>query len=132
MKKLAINFIGAFAIVALMSVNVNAQNQSSNTIPEVTIRNSDGFNKLRGLLTSNFDYTNPKIGQGTFNSMVEFDLAEDGKITNIKAKGDCPHVSGEIVNTMNSLLYKVDISKMKQEDLIAHYRMPIIVSVSKE
>lgn len=130
MRKIALKFMSAFALVAVMSVETKAQNQPANTIPEITIRNNDGFNKLRGLLNSNFDYTNPKIGQGTFNSVVEFDLAEDGKITNVIAKGDCPHVSGEIVETIKNLLYKVDVSKLKQEDLVAHYKMPIVANIN--
>ena len=132
MKNVVSKVVGALALLVVFSVgNVSNAQTTDSVIPEVTIKNGDGFHKLRNLIGNNFDYANPQFGEGTFKSMVEFDLTEDGKVTNVKAKGDCKHVSAELVNTISTLLYKVDTSKMSEVDLMTHYKMPIVVQIAK-
>lgn len=63
------------------------------------------------------------------NSELEFKVSDDGKITNVHAKGDCKYVSEELENVMNDLLYKIDVNKLNKNAIAATYVMPVQVRI---
>ncbi|MDO5614724.1 MAG: hypothetical protein Q4G16_00915 [Cruoricaptor ignavus] len=105
MKGTILKAAGVF--VALLSAsfanNINAQN--TNIIKEVKINPNDGFNELRKLVAQNFDFTNPNLTEGEVESIVKFEIAENGKLKNIHAEGDCKYVNQEMEETMKDLIY---------------------------
>lgn len=117
------------AFFALFSFNtICAQ---SNSIKEVRI-NNDGFNELRSLVINNFDFTTPNLAVGTNNAKIEFDVAENGKISNIKVKGDCKYVDLELENVMKNLVYKIDKDNVTTRNMLAnHYVMPVTVYIAE-
>jgi len=132
MKKITFQSLGVLLLLIMCSFLNVTKAQSSNLISEVKIINGDGFNTLRQLIDSNFDYTNPNLQQGTFNSVLEFNVAENGKIKDVHASGDCRFVSSEIEKVIQSLLYTVDIEKLNGEPLSTHYKMPVVVNIMND
>jgi len=110
--------------------NVKAQTTNNNTIQEVQLNKSDAFNEIRNLLIANFDFTNSDYKQGIVNSEVKFDIAENGKIVNVRSKGDCKNVSKEIENVLSQLQYKVDTSKLNSNMMASSFVMPVRVDIS--
>lgn len=129
MSKIVCKSISVVAFTVVCSAFSLVSAQSPNTIQEVKLTNNDGFNNLRNLINANFDYTNPNLEEGTFNSLVEFNVAENGKITNVHAKGDCRYVSQELEDVMKNLLYKVDLEKLNSNALTTNYVLPVVVNV---
>ncbi len=103
--------------------------QTTSTIQEVTLSNNDGFNGLRNLIDANFNYTNPDLEEGSFVSIVEFNLAENGKIKNVHTSGDCKFVSTELENVIQNLLFKVNLDKLNENALSTNYKMPVVVNI---
>lgn len=116
-------FLGMFNLI-------KAQN-SENKIQEVIITSGDGFSELRQLLKDNFDFTNQDYKEGVVNSDVRFSLAENGKINNVHASGDCENVSKEIENVLSHLIYKVDMNKLSQKMIASSYVMPVSVTINR-
>lgn len=110
--------------------NVKAQTTNNNTIQEVQLNKNDAFNEIRNLLIANFDFTNSDYKQGIVNSEVKFDIAENGKIVNVRSKGDCKNVSKEIENVLSQLQYKVDTSKLNSNMMASSFVMPVRVDIS--
>lgn len=118
--------LGLTAIVG----NVKAQTTSNNTIQEVQLNKNDAFNEIRNLLIANFDFTNSDYKQGIVNSEVKFDIADNGKIVNVRSKGDCKNVSREIENVLSHLQYKIDAGKLNENMIASSYVMPVRVDIS--
>jgi len=127
-KKMLALSIFLFGILGTLNL-VKAQT-SDNKIQEVFLQSGDGFGELRNLLKDNFDFTNQDYKEGIVNSDVRFSLSEDGKITNVRAKGDCKNVSKEIENVLSHLIYKVDMDKMSQKMVATSYVMPVSVTIA--
>lgn len=82
-------------------------------------------------MKDNFDFTTAEYKEGVINSDVRFSLAENGKITNIHANGDCKNVSKELENVLANLIYKVDVNKLSQNTMATTYVMPVSVTIDK-
>ncbi|MGD1318218.1 hypothetical protein [Chryseobacterium sp. 2R14A] len=125
-------FVTALFVFGLTAVvnNAKAQTTSSNTIQEIQLNKNDAFNEIRNLLMANFDFTNSDYKQGVVNSEVKFDIAENGKIVNVRSKGDCKNVSKEIVNVLSHLQYKIDPAKLNENMLASSYVMPVKVDIN--
>ena len=119
--------LSIFVLAGLFSV-AQAQ-ESEKNIQEVVLRSGDAFGELRKLVKDNFDFTASEYKEGVINSDVRFSLAENGKITNIRAKGDCKNVSKELENVLATLLYKVDVNKLNQNMMATTYVMPVSVTI---
>ncbi|MGV4413425.1 hypothetical protein [Chryseobacterium sp. T1] len=100
-------------------------------IEEVKVIAGDGFTELRQLLNDNFDFTNIATTEGSVKTQVNFNVAKNGKIVNVKALGDCPEVSTEIENVLNHLLYKLNTSKVNTTLLTTNYVMPVEVFITR-
>ena len=116
-----------FVFAGLLSVT-KAQNSSGN-IQEVFLNSNDGFGELRKLVKDNFDFTASEYKEGVVNSDVRFSVAENGKITNIRANGDCKNVSKELENVLASLIYRVEADKVNQRMMATTYVMPVSVTI---
>lgn len=125
-------FVASLFALGLTAVagNVKAQTTSNNTIQEVQLNKNDAFNEIRNLLIANFDFTNSDYKQGIVNSEVKFDIADNGKIVNIRSKGDCKNVSKEIENVLSQLQYKIDPSKLNQNMIASSFVMPVRVDIN--
>ncbi|WP_234110977.1 hypothetical protein [Chryseobacterium sp. R2A-55] len=132
MKKIFTKAVAILALGVAISVFSQIKAQSSNNIEEVTINSKGIFGELRQLVVSNFDFTNPNLTEGTTDSVLEFNIAENGKITNIHAKGGCKYVSEELEHVMKSLLYKVDVNKLNKNLMASTFIMPVSVNVNSK
>lgn len=119
--------LSIFVFAGLFSVAL-AQ-ESEKNIQEVVLRSGDAFGELRKLVKDNFDFTAAEYKEGVINSDVRFSLADNGKITNIHANGDCKNVSKELENVLANLLYKVDVNKLNQNMMATSYVMPVSVTI---
>ncbi|MBW8522596.1 hypothetical protein K0U91_13885 [Chryseobacterium chendengshani] len=108
--------------------NVKAQT-TSNTIEEVQL-NKDTFKEIKSLLIDQFDFTNSDYKEGIVNSEVRFDVAANGKIINVRSKGDCKNVSKEIESVLSHLQYKIDASKLNENMIASSYVMPVTVDIN--
>ncbi len=118
------------AVVMAVAFFGTAAAQESNTIQEIRLSNQDGFNEVRNQLISNFDFTNPNLSEGTVNSEVAFTVEENGKLTNIHAKGDCKYVSEELESVMKNLLLKVNPEKLAGNSMATIYVLPVSVKIN--
>ncbi|RZJ41173.1 MAG: hypothetical protein EOO19_14645 [Chryseobacterium sp.] len=125
-------FVASLFALGLTAIagNVKAQTTSSNTIQEVQLNKNDAFNEIRNLLIANFDFTNSDYKQGVVNSEVKFDIADNGKIVNVRSKGDCKNVSKEIEKVLSHLQYKIDPSKLNQNMIASSFVMPVRVDIN--
>lgn len=125
-------FVASLFALGLTAIagNVKAQTTSSNTIQEVQLNKNDAFNEIRNLLIANFDFTNSDYKQGVINSEVKFDIADNGKIVNVRSKGDCKNVSKEIEKVLSHLQYKIDPSKLNQNMIASSFVMPVRVDIN--
>lgn len=121
--------LSIFLFGFLGTLNLVKAQTTDNKIQEVILSSGDGFGELRKLLKDNFDFTNQDYKEGIVNSNVRFSLAENGKITNVHANGDCKNVSKEIENVLSHLLYKVDMDKLSQKMVASSYVMPVSVTI---
>ena len=119
--------LSIFVFAGLFSV-AQAQ-ESEKNIQEVVLSSGDGFGELRKLVKDNFDFTASEYKEGIVNSDVRFSVAENGKITNIHANGDCKNVSKELENVLSSLIYKVDADKINSKMMATTYVMPVSVKI---
>ncbi len=111
--------------------NVKAQTTlNNNMIEEVQLNKNDAFNEIRSLLMDQFDFTNSDYKEGIVNSEVRFDVNENGKIVNVRSKGDCKNVSKEIENVLGHLQYKIDASKLNENMIASSYVMPVTVDIN--
>ena len=124
-----IGMIMLLVFFALSLGMIKAQSKENN-IQEVVLNSADGFGELRKLLRDNFDFTSQDYKEGVINSDVRFSLAENGKITNVHASGDCSNVSKEIENVLSHLIYKVDVDKLSRNMVASSYVMPVSVTIS--
>lgn len=124
--------LGTFIIFGFVSIinTANAQTKESNTIEEVLINKNDAFAEIKKLLIQNFDFTNSDYKEGIVNSEVKFDIAENGKIINVRSKGDCKNVSKEIENVLSHLQYKIDSNKLNANMLASSFVMPVRLDIS--
>lgn len=112
---------------ALLSVSVSAQ---TNVIQEVKVSGQDSFAELKQLIGQNFNYTNPDLTEGSFTSLVEFNLGTDGRLKDVSASGSCPYVSAELKNVLSSLHYRTDLNKLGAMASSTHYSMPVTVNIT--
>lgn len=110
--------------------NAKAQSTNNNTIEEVLINKNDAFAEIRNLLVQNFDFTNSDYKEGIVNSEVKFDIAENGKIVNVRSKGECKNVSKEIENVLSHLQYRIDPDKLSQNMIASSYVMPVRLDIN--
>ena len=110
--------------------NAKAQSTNNNTIEEVLINKNDAFAEIRNLLVQNFDFTNSDYKEGIVNSEVKFDIAENGKIVNVRSKGECKNVSKEIENVLSHLQYRIDPDKLSQNMIASSYVMPVKLDIN--
>ncbi len=110
--------------------SVRAQSTNNNTIEEVLINKNDAFAEIRNLLVQNFDFTNSDYKEGIVNSEVKFDIAENGKIVNVRSKGECKNVSKEIENVLSHLQYRIDPDKLSQNMIASSYVMPVKLDIN--
>jgi hypothetical protein len=125
-------FVASLFALGLTAIagNIKAQTTSSNTIQEVQLNKNDAFNEIRNLLIANFDFTNSDYKQGIVNSEVKFDITDNGKIVNVRSKGDCKNVSKEIEKVLSQLQYKIDPSKLNQNMIASSFVMPVRVDIN--
>ena len=119
--------LSLFVFAGLM--NVAQAQESEKNIQEVMLKSGDGFAELRKLVQDNFDFTASDYKEGIVNSDVRFSVADNGKITNIHAKGDCKNVSKELEKVLASLLYKVDSDKISPKLMATTFVMPVSVTI---
>lgn len=130
-NKIQIFVVSLFALgLTAIAGNVKAQVTSNNTIQEVQLNKNDAFNEIRNLLIANFDFTNSEYKQGVVNSEVKFDIADNGKIVNVRSKGDCKNVSKEIENILSHLQYKIDANKLNENMIASSFVMPVRVDIN--
>lgn len=124
-------FVASLFALGLTAIagNVKAQTTSNNTIQEVQVGKNDAFNEIRSLLIQNFDFTNSDYKIGIVNSEVKFDVNENGKIVNVRSKGDCKNVSKEIESVLSHLQYKIDANKLNENMIASSYVMPVRVDI---
>ena len=115
--------------LAAMLSTAKAQNTDHSTIQEIQLNRNDTFNEIRTRLIDNFDLTNPDYKQGTVNSVVKFDIAENGKIVNVHSTGDCKTVSKEIEAVLSDLDYKVNRKNLNENMVAYTYVMPVTVEI---
>ena len=125
-------FVASLFALGLTAIagNIKAQTTSNNTIQEVQLNKNDAFSEIRDLLMANFDFTSQDYKQGIVNSEVKFDIAENGKIVNVRSKGDCKNVSKEIENVLSHLQYKIDANKLNENMLASSFVMPVRVDIN--
>ncbi|AYN02260.1 hypothetical protein [Chryseobacterium sp. 3008163] len=125
-------FVASLFALGLTAIagNVKAQTTSSNTIQEVQLNKNDAFTEIRSLLMDQFDFTNSEYKEGIVKSEVKFDVAENGKIVNVRSKGDCKNVSKEIENVLSHLQYKIDARKLNENMIASSYVMPVTVDIT--
>lgn len=121
-----VRILGVLGVMACAGITSNVSAQDSNLIKEVNISKNDAFSELRNLVAQNFDFTNPNFTEGDVNSVVKFEVAENGKIDKVQVNGDCKHVSDELKSVMNELMYKFD----NPQKLSQIYVLPIKVSIA--
>ena len=125
-------FVASLFALGLTAIagNVKAQTTSSNTIQEVQLNKNDAFTEIRSLLMDQFDFTNSEYKEGIVKSEVKFDVAENGKIVNVRSKGDCKNVSKEIENVLSHLQYKIDARRLNENMIASSYVMPVTVDIT--
>ncbi|CAD7814535.1 hypothetical protein CHRY9390_02821 [Chryseobacterium aquaeductus] len=126
-------FVASLFALGLTAIagNIKAQTTSNNNmIEEVQLNKNDAFNEIRSLLMDQFDFTNSDYKEGIVNSEVKFEIAENGKIVNVRSKGDCKNVSKEIENVLSHLQYKLDASKLNENMIASSFVMPVRVDIS--
>lgn len=122
-----------FAVFTLSTVfsMTNAQTQrAENEIAAVELSNNDGFDGLRNLIISHFDFTNPDMQQGLVNSELSFALSEEGKLTGVSAKSDCKYVKKELESVLSQLHYTVKMENLKADPSLTVFRMPVQVMIA--
>lgn len=125
-------FVASFFLCGFVAIANQAKAQNvanNNTIQEVQLNKNDAFSEIRNLLMSNFDFTNSDYKQGIVNSQVQFEVAENGKIVNVRSKGDCKNVSKEIENVLSHLQYRIDSKKLNDNMIASTYVMPVRVDI---
>lgn len=124
--------LATFIIFGFTSVinTAKAQTKESNTIEEVLINKNDAFAEVKKLLVQNFDFTNSDYKEGIVNSEVKFDIAENGKIINVRSTGDCKNVSKEIENVLSHLQYRINSEKLNANMLASSFVMPVRLDIS--
>lgn len=126
-------FVASLFALGLTAIagNVKAQTTSNNNmIEEVQLNKNDAFNEIRNLLMDQFDFTNSDYKEGIVNSEVKFEISENGKIVNVRSKGDCKNVSKEIENVLSRLQYKIDASKLNENMIASSFVMPVRVDIN--
>ncbi|PWN71681.1 hypothetical protein C1631_003410 [Chryseobacterium phosphatilyticum] len=111
---------------------VKAQTTDHNTIEEIQLNKNETFTDIRNKLVENFDLTNTDYKQGTVNSVVKFDIADNGKIVNVHSTGDCKSVSKEIETVLSELDYRVDRKKLSENMVAFTYVMPVTVEINNK
>lgn len=131
-NKIQIIAVCFFIFAGMAATNTaKAQTTDSNTIQEVKLYKNDGFNEVREILMDNFDFTASDYKQGTVNSVVKFEVAENGKIVNVHSQGDCKNVSREIENALKGSYYNGSRKKSAASaDMMAYtYVMPVTLEI---
>lgn len=128
MKSLCIKIFSAAVITmfGIAGVQLHAQ---SNTIREVRLSNSDGFNDLRKIIATNFDFTKSEFKDGVIDSKVAFNISENGEITYLNTVSDCQYVAKELEDIFNNLHLKLKPEDINRKMLAATYIMPVRLDI---
>jgi len=117
------------SMAVLNTVKAQTTDTNANTIQEVKLYKNDAFTEIREMLIDNFDFTGEDYKQGVVNSEVKFEIAPNGKIVNVRSKGDCKNVSKEIENVLRGSYYKTG-KKTSTADMMAYtYVMPVTLQI---
>lgn len=126
MKNLISKIVGTSVFIVLFSFTSLAFAQEKNVIEEINIHNNNNFAELKNLLADNFDYSNPNLALGKTEATIKFEIAENGKITNVHAESNCKYAAEEVEKVMKELIYR-----FKNENLQANsYVMPITIAIA--
>lgn len=128
--KINVLTLGVFALSAFFSMTYAQTERANNEIAAVELSNNDGFNQLRNLIVTHFDFTNTEMQQGLVNSELSFALSEEGKITHVNAKSDCKFVKKELETVLSQLHYKVRMEDLKADPNLTVFRMPVQVLIA--
>lgn len=115
-----------FGFLSVINI-AKAQTANSNIIQEIQLNKNDTLNEVRNELIGNFDFTNYEYKQGIVNSEVKFNIAENGKITNVHSTGECKNVSKEIETVLTNL--KISRKKLNKNMMAYTYVMPVTVKI---
>ncbi len=126
MKNTILKTFGFIGVLAISTVFSNAKAQEANLLQEVNVTQKENFKELRNLVSQNFDFTNPNFSEGNTESMVKFEVAENGKINNVEVSGDCKYINEELKNVMTQLSYKF----RNPNQLSNVYVMPINILIA--
>ena len=126
MKNTILKTFGFIGVLAISTVFSNAKAQEANLLQEVNLTQKENFNQLRNLVSQNFDFTNPNFSEGNTESVVKFEVAENGKINNVEVSGDCKYINEELKNVMTQLSYKF----RNPNQLSNVYVMPINILIA--
>ncbi len=126
MKNTILKTFGFIGVLAISTVFSNAKAQEANLLQEVNVTQKENFKELRNLVSQNFDFTNPNFSEGNTESVVKFEVAENGKINNVEVSGDCKYINEELKNVMTQLSYKF----RNPNQLSNVYVMPINILIA--
>lgn len=126
MKNTILKTFGFIGVLAISTVFSNAKAQEANLLQEVNVTQKENFKQLRNLVSQNFDFTNPNFSEGNTESVVKFEVAENGKINNVEVSGDCKYINEELKNVMTQLSYKF----RNPNQLSNVYVMPINILIA--
>lgn len=126
MKNTILKTFGFIGVLAISTVFSNAKAQEVNLLQEVNVTQKENFKELRNLVSQNFDFTNPNFSEGNTESVVKFEVAENGKINNVEVSGDCKYINEELKNVMTQLSYKFH----NPNQLSNVYVMPINILIA--
>lgn len=126
MKNTILKTFGFIGVLAISTVFSNAKAQEANLLQEVNLTQKENFKQLRNLVSQNFDFTNPNFSEGNTESVVKFEVAENGKINNVEVSGDCKYINEELKNVMTQLSYKFH----NPNQLSNVYVMPINILIA--
>lgn len=130
MKTICTKILSAVIVMMFAVSGFNSlKAQTNNTIREVQLSNNDGFNHLRNIISTNFDFTNQDLKEGIVNSEVAFDLSADGKITNVHASSDCSYVAKELENIFSSLQLTIKPDQLNKNVVATTYVMPVRLNI---
>lgn len=130
MKTMIAKCTAVMTLLMIFSFGNSVQAQNKNVIKEINLYSNDGFNDLRNLISVNFDYTNPELYAGNFNTMLQFNVDENGELKNVQALGDSRYVNKEVESLVENLMFRVDRNKLSEDVLTTNYIMPVTISIS--
>ncbi len=113
-----------FLILAGLFTNINAQ--EAGLIKEIKITSKENFSELRNLIAQNFDFTNPNYEAGKVDGIIRFEVAQNGKLENVKVESNNQNINTDLKDLINSL----HITMKDGTDKNQIYSMPVSVMIA--